>query len=101
MYAKESQIGQTLRCPDCFTQVEVKAPKVGPPPAKKKTLDELEERIRSRGADDEARIARRLATALEEMNRAGEFEHLIINKPGRLAAAVDDLSAILTSARQP
>ena len=43
MYAKESQIGATLRCPDCFTDVEVKAPKVGPPPAKKKTLDELEE----------------------------------------------------------
>ena len=43
MYAKESQIGQTLRCPDCFTNVEVKAPKVGPPPARKKTLAEMEE----------------------------------------------------------
>lgn len=43
MYAKESQIGQTLRCPDCFTDVEVKAPKVGPPPPKKKTLAEMEE----------------------------------------------------------
>jgi hypothetical protein len=43
MYAKESQIGQTLRCPDCFTDVPVKAPKVAPPPPKKKTLDELEE----------------------------------------------------------
>ena len=43
MYAKESQIGQTLRCPDCFTDVEVKAPKVAPPPPKKKTLAELEE----------------------------------------------------------
>src|SRR6185436_17159861 len=43
MYAKESQIGQTLRCPDCFTDVEVKAPKVGPLPPKKKTLAELEE----------------------------------------------------------
>lgn len=43
MYAKESQIGQTLRCPDCFTDVEVKAPKVGPPQPKKKTLAEMEE----------------------------------------------------------
>lgn len=43
MYAKESQIGQTMRCPDCFTDVTIKAPKVGPPPPKKKTLDELEE----------------------------------------------------------
>lgn len=43
MHAKETQIGEKLRCPDCFTQVEIKAPKVGPPPAKKKTLDELEE----------------------------------------------------------
>jgi len=43
MHAKESQIGESLRCPDCYTQVEVKAPKVSPPPAKKKTLDEMEE----------------------------------------------------------
>ena len=43
MHAKETQIGESLRCPDCYTQVEVKAPKVGPPPPKKKTLDELEE----------------------------------------------------------
>jgi hypothetical protein len=43
MHAKESQIGESLRCPDCYTQVEIKAPKVGPPPAKKKTLDEMEE----------------------------------------------------------
>lgn len=43
MYAKETQVGERLRCPDCFTMVEIKAPKVGPPPTKKKTLDELEE----------------------------------------------------------
>ncbi len=64
------------------------------------SLDELEERIRGRGADDEARIARRLATARDEMTRAGEFEHVITNEPGRLETAVDRLAEILAGTRR-
>lgn len=63
------------------------------------SLTELEERIRARGSDDEARIARRLATARAEMSRASEFEHVITNEPGRLEAAVDRLAEILASRR--
>lgn len=59
------------------------------------SLEELEERIRARGSDDEERVRRRLATAKEEMARQGEFEYVIVNAPGRLEGTVDRLAEIL------
>ena len=59
------------------------------------TLDELEQRIRARGSDDEERIQRRLRTAHDEMARRGEFEYVIVNEPGRLEATVDRLLEVL------
>ena len=59
------------------------------------SVDELEERIRARGADDEERIQRRLKTAHEEMARRGEFEYVIVNEPGYLEATVDRLLEVL------
>jgi guanylate kinase len=59
------------------------------------SLDELEERIRGRGSDDEERVQRRLQTAHEEMARRGEFEYVIVNEPGRLEATADRLVEIL------
>lgn len=64
-----------------------------------RSLEEIEERIRARGSDDEERIRRRLETALREMERAGEFEHVIVNEPGALAATVDRMEAILAAER--
>lgn len=64
------------------------------------SLGEIEERIRARGSDDEERIARRLATARDEMARAGEFERIITNAPGRLADAAEELVAVLAAARE-
>ena len=63
------------------------------------SLDELEERIRARGSDDEARIQRRLATARDEMARADEFGYVITNVPGRLGDAVERLAEILDAER--
>ena len=63
------------------------------------SIDELEERIRARGADDEERIQRRLATAKDEMARRDEFEYVVINEPGRLEATVDRLVEILEAER--
>lgn len=63
------------------------------------SLAEIEERIRARASDDEDRIQRRLQTAEAEMRRQPEFEHVIINVPGELAASVDQLEAILNRAR--
>ena len=63
------------------------------------SIEELEERIRARGADSEDRIARRLTAAREEMARRHEFEHVIINHPNRLPETVDHLEGILTTER--
>jgi guanylate kinase len=63
------------------------------------SLEELEERIRTRGADDEAAVDRRLATARAEMARQGEFEYVIVNEQGRLDAAADRLEEILSAER--
>jgi guanylate kinase len=59
------------------------------------SLEELEERIRSRGSDDEERIQRRLRTARDEMARMSEFDYTVLNEPGRLEATVDRLAEIL------
>jgi guanylate kinase len=42
-------------------------------------MQELEQRLRSRGSDSEEAIARRLCRAQEEINAAGEFDYKIIN----------------------
>jgi len=52
-----------------------------------------EERLRKRGTESEAAIQRRLAAAREELARAGEFDHLVVNDD--LDAAVGRLHAIL------
>jgi guanylate kinase len=63
------------------------------------SFEELEQRIRDRGSDDEARIARRLEAARGEMARKDAFEHLIVNEPGRLGETVDKLEQILATER--
>lgn len=63
------------------------------------SLEELETRLRERGADDGERIERRLAAARGEMARSGEFEYVVINEPGRLDDAVARIEEILEAAR--
>ena len=38
-----------------------------------------EERLRLRGSETEESIARRLATARRELERVGDYQHLIVN----------------------
>jgi guanylate kinase len=61
------------------------------------SLQELEVRLRGRGTDSEAVIARRLLAARGEMRHVGEFDYVIINN--ELQAAVDDLVAVVRAAR--
>lgn len=63
------------------------------------SLVELEERIRARGSDDEARIERRLEAARGEMARQKEFEYVVVNEPGRLEATVARIEEILEAER--
>ena len=57
----------------------------------------LEQRMRARGQDSEAVIARRLAAAREEMSHYGEFDYVIVNE--RFETAVDEMCAIFTASR--
>ncbi len=63
------------------------------------SMEELEQRVRERGSDDEERIARRVAAGRDEMSRRDEFEHVIVNEPGRLDVTIDRLEEILDAAR--
>ncbi len=59
------------------------------------SMEELEQRVRARGSDDEEHVQRRLRTAHDEMARSGEFDYVIVNEPGRLEATVDHLLEVL------
>lgn len=52
-----------------------------------------EERLRMRGTEDEATIQRRLATARQELQRAGEYDYQVINDD--LDSAVNELHTIV------
>lgn len=41
--------------------------------------EDLEDRLRGRGTEDEAQLARRLETAKEELAAASEFDHILVN----------------------
>jgi guanylate kinase len=57
------------------------------------SMRELENRLRSRGSDDESTIIRRMAAAKDEMNHACEFRYLIVNDD--LEKAVDEIHRIV------
>jgi len=57
----------------------------------------LDERMRKRGQDSEAVMARRLAAAREEMSHFDEFDYVIVNED--FATAVHEMCAIFTSSR--
>ncbi len=61
------------------------------------SLAELEARLRARGGDDEAEIARRMAAARAEMSHAGEFDHVVVNRDFRQALSA--VQAVLVAAR--
>jgi len=60
-------------------------------------LDVLEQRLRARGGENEAEIARRMRTAREEISHWDEFDYAIVND--RLDEAVDEVVCILRAAR--
>ncbi len=57
------------------------------------SLQELEARLRRRGTEDEAAVARRLARAREEMPLADDFDHVVVNDV--LEEAVDRVVSII------
>jgi guanylate kinase len=63
------------------------------------SLADLERRLRERNSDAPDALARRLATARQEIERAGECDYIVINHQGRLDETVRDLEAIMTAER--
>ncbi|WP_415036575.1 guanylate kinase [Azonexus sp.] len=61
------------------------------------SLNELAQRLSGRGTDSADVIERRLAAAREEMRHIEAFDYVIIND--QLNQAIDDLSAVVHSAR--
>jgi guanylate kinase len=70
------------RCPDCVT-VFLQA----------SSWDAYEQRLRRRGTEDEATIERRLARARQELARAKDYQHAVINDD--LQEAVKQLNDIV------
>jgi guanylate kinase len=63
------------------------------------SLEELEARLRARALDDSAAVERRLARAVEEMERQHEFDYTLTNEEGRLEQTVDELLEIIEKER--
>jgi guanylate kinase len=61
------------------------------------SMAELERRLRTRGQDGEATIARRLAAAADEMSHVAEFDYVIINN--NFEEAKQDLAAVVRASR--
>lgn len=60
------------------------------------SFEELERRLRGRGTDEEQVIQKRLANAQQEMDRASEYTHQIVNDD--LETAYDELKRVLLTA---
>ena len=59
------------------------------------SLDELVERVNSRGLDTPEQRALRLLNAEREMAELPKYDYLIVNRQGRLPEAVEQLKAII------
>jgi guanylate kinase len=63
------------------------------------SLDELVPRLAARGTESAEERRIRLGTAEKELQRASEYDYVIVNYRDRLDQAVSDLKAIITAER--
>lgn len=59
------------------------------------SMEELEQRLRGRGTEDEAEVQRRLETARHEMREADQFQYQVVN--ARLDEAVAEICRIVAA----
>lgn len=78
-----------------WEQVKAKCPEAVSVFVRTSSLEVLEQRLRGRGTETEEAIQRRLRGAAEELTRAPEYDHQIIND--NLDAALGQLCAIVGS----
>lgn len=63
------------------------------------SLTELEERLRKRGRDEPATIARRLHEAERELAELPRFDHVVVNEQGQLDEAADAVLGLMEAER--
>ena len=68
---------------------------LGPP-----SMEELGERLRQRMSESPDALAVRLKTAESEMREATEFDHVVINRQGRLDEAIEEIEEIAARERR-
>ncbi len=61
------------------------------------SIEVLEQRLRGRGTEDEDTVLKRMETALKEIEKAPEYDFVIVNDD--LDVAVDDLASVIKSAK--
>ncbi len=61
------------------------------------SIEELERRLRERKSEPADRLKLRIATAREEVDRAGDFDYIIVNRRGCIDATVDAILSIITA----
>lgn len=61
------------------------------------SYEQLEERLKQRGQDDQKTISRRLATVREEVSHVNEFDYVVINN--ELQEAIKDVKCIIRAER--
>jgi guanylate kinase len=61
------------------------------------SLEALESRLKARGGDDPAEIARRMHAARSEISHWAEFDHVVINDD--LEHAIDSVRSVLHAGR--
>ncbi|MCZ6788532.1 MAG: guanylate kinase [Chloroflexi bacterium] len=64
------------------------------------SMEELEARLRGRKTDRGTDLRRRLKTAREEMERQGEFDHVVVNHQGRLEETVAAIERIIQETKR-
>jgi len=60
-----------------------------------KSEEELLERIRKRGTEDEEQVRNRLATATEELQCIANFDYIVVNENNYLDRTVETISSII------
>ncbi|MSQ22277.1 MAG: guanylate kinase [Dehalococcoidia bacterium] len=60
-------------------------------------MQELERRLRQRKSETPEELQRRIQTAQHEMTCQGEFDHVVVNRNGRIDEAVAEIERIISS----
>lgn len=61
------------------------------------SFSELERRLSGRGTESKEVIEKRMASALDEIKRATEYDYIVVN--GDIATAVDDIISVINSCK--